>query len=229
MAAIYLIRHGQASFDQLNYDQLSPLGHQQAERIGQALQQRQIQANLIVQGTMQRHAETRQGAQKHWASSATLYQTDQFNEFDSDELIAKAFPEFQQKTVVKAWLDTQTHRHQAFQSLFTHAIDRWTTGNNDAEYRESWPAFTTRVITGLNAVIEQAAGKNIVIFTSGGPISAIAQHCLQLNTAATFSLNWTIVNGSLSQLLYSSHTPNKISLASFNEQQHLTGAYLTYR
>ena len=30
MSVIYLIRHGQASFGQQNYDQLSEVGHQQA-------------------------------------------------------------------------------------------------------------------------------------------------------------------------------------------------------
>ncbi|MFT6858462.1 MAG: broad specificity phosphatase PhoE, partial [Thalassolituus oleivorans] len=39
MASIYLVRHGQAGFDKLNYDQLSELGFAQGELVGKALAQ----------------------------------------------------------------------------------------------------------------------------------------------------------------------------------------------
>ncbi|HUH58349.1 MAG TPA: hypothetical protein VL020_07585, partial [Pseudomonadales bacterium] len=60
----------------------------------------------------------------------------------------------------------------------------------------------------------------------------MAQHCLELNTEKTFELNWTLINGGISQLLYSSSNPERISLASFNEQQHLSmfgSKFITYR
>ena len=34
MGTLYLVRHGQASFGADNYDQLSPLGHEQGVRLG---------------------------------------------------------------------------------------------------------------------------------------------------------------------------------------------------
>ena len=37
MAAIYLVRHGQASFGAADYDQLSARGEQQAQLLGQWL------------------------------------------------------------------------------------------------------------------------------------------------------------------------------------------------
>ena len=37
MASIYLVRHGQAGFNKLDYDQLSDLGHQQGQLIGDSL------------------------------------------------------------------------------------------------------------------------------------------------------------------------------------------------
>ena len=40
MGTLYLVRHGQASFGADDYDQLSPLGHQQAVRLGEYLRQR---------------------------------------------------------------------------------------------------------------------------------------------------------------------------------------------
>lgn len=229
MASIYLIRHGQASFNKLNYDQLSPLGHEQAELVGKALATRGVMVHKVVHGAMQRHKETLTGAQKHWHSYGEVLELAGFNEFDSDELIAKAFPKFANKLVLGAWLATQDNRKKAFQTLFAKAINRWIGGEHDADYIESWPSFKARVISALNEIIATAEGKNVAVFTSGGPISAIAQHCLELSDEKTFELNWTIVNASISQLLYSSKNPEKISLASFNEQQHLTGKNLTYR
>ena len=35
MGTLYLVRHGQASFGADDYDVLSPLGHQQALRLGE--------------------------------------------------------------------------------------------------------------------------------------------------------------------------------------------------
>ena len=37
MGTLYLVRHGQASFGADDYDQLSPLGQQQAVRLGEYL------------------------------------------------------------------------------------------------------------------------------------------------------------------------------------------------
>ena len=63
MASIYLVRHGQAGFGKLNYDQLSDLGWQQGELVGQALTARGIEAGKVAHGAMVRHRETMQAAQ----------------------------------------------------------------------------------------------------------------------------------------------------------------------
>ena len=60
--SIYLIRHGQASFGADDYDKLSPLGHQQSERLGQYLAQRSERLGLtweaVLTGSLRRHEET---------------------------------------------------------------------------------------------------------------------------------------------------------------------------
>ena len=232
MASIYLVRHSQAGFYKLNYDQLSQLGHQQAEYIGKSLAARGIEVNKVVHGRMQRHIETMQGAQKHWHSYGNMIEEPNFNEFDSDEIIAKAFPKFGNKVALGAWLATKSNKRRAFQELFVKAIERWVSGDFDNDYKESWQTFNTRVNQGLTDVIANADGKNVIIFTSGGPISVMAQRCLDLSIEKTFELNWTLINGGISQLLYSSSNPERISLASFNEQQHLGvlgNKFITYR
>lgn len=230
MASIYLVRHGQAGFGKLNYDQLSDTGHMQGELVGKSLALRGTEAHCVVHGAMQRHRETMLAAQKHWHTFGNIIEMPGFNEFDSDDVIACAFPQFKNKAIFGAWMLTQDNKHQAFQGIFTKAVERWISGDFDHEYVESWSNFTRRIIAALNDIIARNKGKNMVVFTSGGPITAIARHCLGLSNDKAFELNWTLLNAGISQLLYS--RSGKISLASFNEQQHLAQAgkhFLTYR
>ncbi|MCB2386482.1 histidine phosphatase family protein [Thalassolituus alkanivorans] len=230
MAGIYLVRHGQAGFGKLNYDQLSDTGHLQGELVGKSLALRGIEAGMVVHGAMQRHRETMQGAQKHWHTFGPVSEMAGFNEFDSDDVIACAYPQFKNKAVLGAWILAQPNKRKAFQELFANAVERWTSGNHDSDYLESWAAFTGRVTAALEELLIRAEGKHVVVFTSGGPITAIAQQCLGLTHDKAFDMNWTLLNGGITQLLYNSK--GKVSLASFNEQQHLAQAgkhFLTYR
>ena len=240
MASIYLIRHGQAGFNKLDYDQLSNLGHQQGEYIGHSLISRAVEATLVVHGAMRRHRETMQGAQKVWHAYGPVIEHSGFNEFDSDDVIAAAHPEFSipglsktggiQKVTLGAYLAKQKEPKKSFQHLFAKSIERWSSGLHDNDYIESWQQFTQRCRQALFDTIEQAQGKDVVVFTSGGPITAIAQYCLGLDNEHAFKLNWSLVNGGITQLLYNQQ--GKVSLASCNEQEHLIRAgkkSLTYR
>ena len=60
MTTIYLIRHGQASFGAVNYDQLSNKGEQQATLLGQYLAKVLKEPPHVYAGTMQRHQQTAQ-------------------------------------------------------------------------------------------------------------------------------------------------------------------------
>ena len=58
MAEIYLVRHGQASFNSDNYDRLSDLGRQQSELLGHYFADRNISFDQIFTGTQLRHSQT---------------------------------------------------------------------------------------------------------------------------------------------------------------------------
>jgi broad specificity phosphatase PhoE len=245
MASIYLVRHGQAGFDKLDYDQLSDLGHQQGALVGQSLLARSVEAKLVVHGAMRRHKETLAGAQKVWHAYGPIIEEAGFNEFDSDDIIAAAHAELNipgyckqemgsnklvQKTALGMYLMKQKNPKKSFQALFSTSIDRWISGEHDDDYIESWQQFTQRCRQALFDTIEKANGKDVVVFSSGGPITAIIQHCLGLTDHYAFQFNWTLVNAGITQLLYNSQ--GKISLASCNEQEHLISSgkkFLTYR
>ena len=64
MSHITLIRHGQANTgarDELSYDKLSPLGHQQANWLGGHLRDTANFHSRAYCGTLTRHIETAQG------------------------------------------------------------------------------------------------------------------------------------------------------------------------
>jgi len=54
MAELYLVRHGQASFGADNYDQLSLLGKQQGQLLGEYFAERKIVFDHVLVGTMNR-------------------------------------------------------------------------------------------------------------------------------------------------------------------------------
>ena len=58
MAAIYLVRHGQASFGSANYDQLSELGTRQADATGEYFARCGITLDAAYSGDLSRQRET---------------------------------------------------------------------------------------------------------------------------------------------------------------------------
>jgi broad specificity phosphatase PhoE len=64
MSHITLIRHGQANSqakDEISYDKLSPLGHEQAAWLGDHLRQSETHHTRLYTGTLRRHIETAEG------------------------------------------------------------------------------------------------------------------------------------------------------------------------
>ena len=59
MGTLYLVRHGQASFGEDDYDRLSPLGHRQAQQLGRYLGERfareGVQIETVLMGSLRRH------------------------------------------------------------------------------------------------------------------------------------------------------------------------------
>lgn len=58
MSQLTVVRHGQASFFSKDYDQLSSLGKEQAELLGQFLGERDRRFDEVYLGPRKRHRET---------------------------------------------------------------------------------------------------------------------------------------------------------------------------
>ena len=87
MAVIYFIRHGQASFGQKDYDQLSRIGERQARILGHHFQRVAPKLDLFCSGGMTRQDHTAELAREAMGSAAPPLQTDAtFSEYDHEAL-----------------------------------------------------------------------------------------------------------------------------------------------
>jgi broad specificity phosphatase PhoE len=226
MAALYLIRHGQASFTSVDYDQLSPLGYQQTALLGQHWRT-QLPAQLSAigycyQGTLKRHQQSAKAftQRAQWQPKSLVTNAD-FNEIDHHDILACFNPRWQNRQHLITDIKEIIRSKNAFQPLFNQALLRWVNGEHN-DYKETWQAFKARVINAFQLLITQLKQRsgNIMIFTSAGPISVILQHVLQLNTHQGFALNNQVINSSVTKLLYSISNQH-ISLDYFNNYSHL--------
>ena len=87
MGTLYLVRHGQASFGAVDYDNLSDLGHQQAVRLGEYFKSKGLQFDGVLMGTLRRHAQTYAGICKGAGIDMQALSWPGLNEYDSDAVV----------------------------------------------------------------------------------------------------------------------------------------------
>lgn len=220
MSKILLIRHGQASFGEQNYDCLSPLGEQQAQYLGQHLATLNLNVDRVISGNMKRHLQTRDGvlsAMNSECNNAHIresnvslgQQTDEqamriddaWNEFDFRQILGMFNADFFQHEKLTAFLKQQPNPEAAFIRVFAQAIDNWIKGDVKHDDGETWLQFQTRVLQGLQrAVSETAKGETTVIFTSGGAITVVLLSLLHIPLDHFLNINKELVNCGVTQL-----------------------------
>ncbi len=232
MGAVYLIRHGQASFGKTHYDQLSDTGLEQAQVLGTALRHR-LRPDAVFRGSMLRHEQTADGVLGAMDSLCVQQIDEGYNEYDHEDIIVKLRPMYANKLLMKADLAKTLNPRRAFQSMLTEAMSRWMSGKHDADYGETWPTFQARCTEALAQTIAACGpSKTVLVFTSGGVITCICQRLLGLSDEATLKLQWTMANAAVTKVIYSAQTGRQ-HLSSLNEHVHFEGynnAHLiTYR
>ncbi len=227
MAAIYLIRHGQASFGQTDYDHLSPKGAKQSELLGKNWN-KALSPTQCFTGGMLRHKQTHEhffnGFNQPQVQATELFN---LNEFDHDEILVQFDPAWQDIEYMHKRYAQKPDPKKSFNQDFVKALNRWMSNDFDDDYNESWQQFKTRCIQGFNDVIRHANENrtsetnkelHVAVFTSGGTISVILQHILQLQDEQSLKLNQQIRNTSVSKVLFSG---NNISVDYINNYTHL--------
>ncbi|MGS2722308.1 histidine phosphatase family protein [Porticoccus sp. GXU_MW_L64] len=194
MPQITLVRHGQASFGSDNYDQLTELGGQQATYLGQHFKQQQKEFDLLVTGTMVRHKQTAVNVLNGLSNSPEEIENDGFNEYDFQDLLTAFQKQYPDEVTNEGSPQSCYYRN------ITRALGYWMEGHL-AGTTISWQYFRQQVIENFQAV-SNANKKQVLIVTSGGPISVMLGHALGLKNESVRNMSLQIRNSSKSTLLY---------------------------
>jgi broad specificity phosphatase PhoE len=210
MGTLYLVRHGQASFGADDYDVLSPLGHQQAVRLGEYFKTKGTTFDAAMTGTLQRQISTFAGIVKGMGTPLEAVQWPGLNEYDSHAVIA---------TVHSGKLDKPTspeqYRHHF--RLLKGGLTQWMNGVVSPQGMPSYSDFVLGVTSALDHVRQHSTG-NVLLVSSGGPISTAVGHILGCSPEATIELNLRIRNASVTEFAF---TPKRHMLVTYNTLPHL--------
>lgn len=222
MAIIYLIRHGQASFGLENYDELSPIGIEQAKKLGEYLKSKNILPTHIIQGNMKRHKQTTEFCLQNMNLENIIIETQPFwNEFDHREILAKYEEKYSNIENLKMDVINSLNPKQRIKEILTGAVKKWTE-TETGTYNETWNQFCKRIKKGLEELAGNSTKSDIIfVFTSGGAISIALKEILELNTQKTFELQLNIANASITQIR---NTSSGWKLITFNDHNYFLDA-----
>jgi broad specificity phosphatase PhoE len=213
MGNLYLVRHGQASFGADNYDQLSPLGVRQSERLGAYFAAKGLQFEAVLTGSLVRHTQTWQGIAQGGGYTHTPLVWPGLNEYDSEAVIRAIHPGPLAKP------DTPEVYRQHFR-LLRDGLTQWMNGVVSPQGMPTYDAFVEGVSSALLHVRQQHSG-NVLLVSSGGPISTAVGHVLGTTPEVTIELNLRIRNSAVTEFIF---TPKRHTLLTFNTLPHLDDA-----
>lgn len=241
MTTILLARHGQASFGQENYDQLSELGSIQAQMLGQHYATTQRRIDAIFSGSLVRQQDSARHFWESYQSSmdnsneapilAALdinepdsYIIPQFDEFNHKDVLVKSNPAFASKAAISIEIAKADVPATRLAELFDRAMQRWHAGDDDHDYLESWSQFSSRAQQAVEQIRMQVASlsldhhSTVLVFTSGGVIAAITAQLLQQGSQTAYQLNKSLVNTGVTSITLKDQSTRLMSL---NEYSHL--------
>jgi broad specificity phosphatase PhoE len=207
VSTLTVVRHGQARpFEKIS-DCLSETGEKQARALGEFWKRAGIEFDEVWCGSLTRHRQTAALAMDREPRIAP-----EFNEYDAEGILRgypppSSFPD-----------------NRAFQKVFETAMQKWIDGTS--EHGEPFADFYARVQKGLRAIQDGPSNRNVVLFTSGGPIGVLVQTALGAPKASFADVNWRVRNCSVSEFVFSRE---RLSLDSFNSVAHLEPALRTFR
>lgn len=236
MSLIYMIRHGQASFGQKNYDSLSSKGIEQAKILGRYFAGIDQKFDAAYHGSLKRQRQTAEEVLHECFNGNNgrplLPVTDKaFDEYDGEKILKNHLPRLiKRDPQVKADVKKIKTDSKIFSRLFERILLQWASGKYDRQGEHLWADFKAEVSKGfMNLIEKHGSGKQIAVFSSGGAISVIIQKVLDLSDEKTMEISGQIMNASVTRIKYGN---GRITLAGFNDITHLETAgsdMLTYR
>jgi broad specificity phosphatase PhoE len=240
MSKLVLVRHGQASFFQDDYDRLSPVGERQSRALAEHWLRHGVAFDEVYAGTLKRQTRTAEvvgdAFREAGVSWPELVVLDGLNEYDADAIMGSLLPELRARDDRIGRLDDEfraaadgQERYRTFHRLLEAVMAEYIRGAYTADGFEPWEAFSGRVRDALRRIMGKPGnGRRIAVFTSGGPIGVSVQTMLGAPDIKAAELNWRVHNCSLTEFTFSSE---RVALDAFNAVPHLLAEpeLLTYR
>lgn len=224
MGNLYLVRHGQASFGAADYDNLSAMGVRQSEQLGAYFAKKKLVFEAALCGTLRRHEQTWKGIVQGMGEAAPAVSPlawPGLNEYDSEAVIAAVCPH---PLTVPDSPEMIKHHFR----LLRDGLTQWMNGVVSPQGMPSYAEFERGVVSALDHIRRHYTG-NVLIVSSGGPISTAVGHILGTACETTIELNMGIRNSSLTELVF---TPKRHMLLTYNALPHLDDAeyasWITY-
>jgi broad specificity phosphatase PhoE len=225
--SLILLRHGQASFGEADYDRLSARGVAQAQCVAADLARRGLRINLVLSGSLERQRATAEPIAT--GLGIGVEQDPRWDEYDSDDILAShsssAIRQNRRPGGDVPWVSPDV-----FQDALEGALLAWLAADRSGPAAEAWPAFRDRVDAALeNAQQGLGSGQTALVCTSSGVVAAVCLRLLDLPTKAFVAFNRVTVNAGMTRVLFGRRGA---TLLSFNEQAHLTAegrSLVTYR
>ncbi|MBX7255372.1 MAG: histidine phosphatase family protein [Candidatus Hydrogenedentes bacterium] len=239
MGFLTVVRHGQASFHEDEYDRLSSLGEEQARCLGAYWARHGIRFDRVVSGPLIRQRRSAEIAGEVYASEGFHWPgvevVDELAELPGEALAAKFMPQLcmEDPFVLEAMQrfgesDDRAERERLFQKAFEKLLLKWAREEYAHTDIESFAAFIQRVRDSYERVtLSGENGQRVAVFTSGGPTAVAMYMALGTSLETTLELAWQVRNGSFTEFQF---TKDRFSLNTFNATPHLSEPRLwTYR
>lgn len=230
LPAIYFIRHGQAGL-RGDYDRLSPLGREQARRLGRYLVREGCSFDRIIAGGLRRQRETASIVCNILARARLgppdITDDPGWSEFDLDQVYSNLAPqiaaedaEFRQQyeELIDRMRSVDSAVHRQWAPADTRVVRAWIEGRYRFE-GESWEQFLDRIGGAFQALAASLDGRRAAVFTSATPAAVVVAGLfgsrrpsdIMRLAGAALNTNMTVLDGA----------GEALSLACFNAVPHL--------
>ncbi|WP_321960532.1 histidine phosphatase family protein [Paraburkholderia sp. J7] len=209
MSTLYLLRHGQASFGEADYDQLSWLGELQAAEAGRFLAARVGAFDRIVAGPSRRHAQTARGALAAFEAAPKLEIEPALDEFAHGHTLLDA-AHARCLSGGLHWPQTSA----AQMRLYGAEIRRWALEGEALPGVPTLDEFSCRAVAWFAQLAAQSPrGQRVLAVTSAGVIAVLMCAALHLPAGRMIDFVESIGNASVTSLAFSG---TRRGLVSFN-------------
>lgn len=228
MMNLYFVRHAQAGDIKSNYDELSEHGKIQSLKLGEYFYKNNIFFNLIITGTLNRHLQTlnymNQKLQNDNFNHVILDYLNEISEEQFKMLLFYYLKKDRRIELLYQKLQKQTNTEKTkelYIVLLKHIFENWIFDTKNPDSFREFKKRVLKIYDFLEIESKNKKLKNVLVITSGTPLSIILGSIFQLDDIK--SLNWMryIYNTSVSIIDFKKDNVLKLQPVSINYCPHL--------